>query len=570
MGTVRECINHQSTLSGTGHSAKLRSGRLYKLTRWCLAPAMLSYTLRTTPAVDIKEHAWWYDEEVFKVAMDLLGVPENHAHINRDTPSGKLVRDRVRLHAGSGGLGITSAAQTAPDARLGSILLTAHLVAQALGEGFDSTAQGSEAIPDLPSLLQAKDTVDLKLAKLEGLKVEDAFISPLHHVSKALSEARREGRLKGVLSQMEDAEARAWVLSCGEEGAYYLRAEDASLAHGAHPLPNNSFKALGRARVGLQPTPYADSAPSSSPAAQAGPCPRQGCGMPMGSCGLHHLTCLESGPSGIKGLRNLRHAEVKGAIGAAMRRVGGARMVPMPEPDLCTLWREKQSYRERRAGAQQPPQPPASTPPATLAMDEEDPAGGGAAQLNRLPSPPPSQLMEGLPEETAWQGRAEQNWHNKPRGDISWQSKEGAVVFDLVITHPLPRSCAKVATAAGTAAHKAHSDKIKKYSSRFEVPGGAFEPIAVETGGRLHPESRRAIKAFVRHALGIDKEENLPPDLAHKYQMALRTVLDSLAVALAGQVALTLLAGGPGCTRAPTRVRDRGRGVDTSADALSA
>ena len=144
------------------------------------------------------------------------------------------------------------------------------------------------------------------------------------------------------------------------------------------------------------------------------------------------------------------------------------------------------------------------------------------------------------------------------------------MVFDLVITHPLPRSCAKVATAAGTAAHKAHSDKIKKYSSRFEVPGGAFEPIAVETGGRLHPESRRAIKAFVRHALGIDKEENLPPDLAHKYQMALRTVLDSLAVALAGQVALTLLAGGPGCTRAPTRVRDRGRGVDTSADALSA
>ena len=52
--------------------------------------------------------------------------------------------------------------------------------------------------------------------------------------------------------------------------------------------------------------------------------------------------------------------------------------------------------------------------------------------------------------------------------------------------------------------------------------------------------------------------------------MALRTVLDSLAVALAGQVALALLAGGPGGTRAPARVRDRGRGLDPAADALGA
>jgi hypothetical protein len=256
-------------------------------------------------------------------------------------------------------------------------------------------------------------------------------------------------------------------------------------------------------------------------------------------------------------------------------------MVPMPEPDLCTLWREKEDYRRRRAGAQQPP-PLDSQPaqPATHAaandptpMEEDEAEGGEAAptaQLGSLPSPPSSQLLEGLPEETAWHGRAALSWHNKPRGDISWQSPDGAVVLDLVITHPLPRTCAKVATAAGTAAHKAHSDKIKKYSSRFEVPGGAFEPIAVETGGRLHPDSRKALKTFVRHALGIDKEEAMPPDLAHRYQMALRTVLDSLAVALAGQVALALLAGGPGGTRAPARVRDRGRGLDPAADALGA
>ena len=324
---------------------------------WHWQAAMISYTLRTTPAEDIMEHAAWYDEEVFKVVMDLLGVPEDHPDANRSTAGGRLVRDRVRLHAGSGGLGITSAAQTAPDARLGSLLLTAHLVAQALGEGFDSTTQGSKALPDLPKLLQAKETVDLKLSKLDGLKVEDAYISPLQHMSKDLSEARREGRLKDVLSQIADEEAKAWVLSCGEEGAYYLLAEDGTLAHGARPLPNRLFKALGRARVGLQPTPHSGSTPSASPAAAPGLCPREGCGKPMGTCGLHYLTCLESGPGGGKGMRSLRHAEVKGALGAAMRRVGGAKMVPMPEPDLCTLWREKEDYRRRRAGAQQPPPP---------------------------------------------------------------------------------------------------------------------------------------------------------------------------------------------------------------------
>lgn len=578
MGKVREAITHQSTLSGTGPSANLRSGRLYKLIRWCLAPAMLSYTLRTTPAEDMEDHSTWYDKEVFKVVLDLLGVPGHHPHVNDSTAAGRLVRDRVHLHAEGGGLNITSAAQTAHDARLGNILLTAHLVAQALGEGFDSTTQGSDAIPDLPRLLQAKETKALQVEKLEGLKVEDAFIAPLHHMSSTLSHARRETRLKAVLNQIEDAEAKAWALSCGGEGAHYLLAEDSSLAFGVRPLPNDLFKALGRARVGLQPAPYpASASPAAAPAPPAprgdDKCPREGCGMPMGNNGLHHLTCLEMGPGGAKGMRAQRHSSVKKALRDAMRKLGGEKTVPLPEPDLCTLWLEKDSYRARRAAPQQASRASQPTQPATPAasatsqpMQVEGAEGGEAlhaTQPGSLP-PGPSQLLDDLPEEAAWHGQAALNWHNKPRGDISWRSKDGTVVFDLVITHPLPRSCAAVATAAGTAAHKAHSDKINKYSRRFEIPGGAFEPIAVETGGRLHPESRRAIKTFIKHSLGIDEEAPMPPDLAYKYSQALRTVLDSLAVALAGEVALALLSGGPGGARAPARarVRDQGGGGD--------
>jgi hypothetical protein len=167
--------------------------------------------------------------------------------------------------------------------------------------------------------------------------------------------------------------------------------------------------------------------------------------------------------------------------------------------------------------------------------------------------------MADLPEEATEDGKGD--WCNKPRGDISWKSNDGPVVFDLVITHPLPRSCPTAATEAGSAANKAHCDKTNKYNRRFETRG-MFEPIAVETGGRLHPDSLKALKVFIKTSMGLG-DGPLPPDEAHQYQLALRSVLDSLAVSLAREVALALLSGGPGGTRAPARPRVReyeGRG----------
>ena len=52
----------------------------------------------------------------------------------------------------------------------------------------------------------------------------------------------------------------------------------------------------------------------------------------------------------------------------------------------------------------------------------------------------------------------------------------------------------------------------------------------------------------------------MPPDPAYKYQQALRTVLDSLAVALAREVAIALLSGGPGGHREPAEARQRDLG----------
>jgi hypothetical protein len=87
MGRVGDAIKHQTTAYAEAGAPAVRTSRLYKLVRWCLAPAMFSYHLRTAPVEETQLHAWRYDEEVFKIAMDLLGVPAGHDHINYDSPS---------------------------------------------------------------------------------------------------------------------------------------------------------------------------------------------------------------------------------------------------------------------------------------------------------------------------------------------------------------------------------------------------------------------------------------------------------------------------------------------------
>jgi hypothetical protein len=168
--------------------------------------------------------------------------------------------------------------------------------------------------------------------------------------------------------------------------------------------------------------------------------------------------------------------------------------------------------------------------------------------------------MEEMESECTTEKR-QKDWTNSPLGDILWKGPAGPVILDLVITHPQPRSDPKVATVPGAAASKAHNDKVKKYCRRFEIPAGQFEPIAVETGGRLHPSARRTLTAFVKWTLGLGCEEKVPPDLAYKYQRALRSVLDSLSVSLAREVAGALLSGGPGHARAPAEARRRDMGV---------
>jgi hypothetical protein len=358
MGRVGDAIKHQTTVYAEAGAPAVRTSRLYKLLRWCLAPAMFSYHLRTAPVEETQLHAWRYDEEVFKIAMDLLGVPAGHDHINYDSPSGRLVRDRAHLHAEGGGLGLISASQTASDARLGNLLLTAHLVAQALGPTFDPAQHGAAAMPDLDALLAHPETRALRLPQLNGLSTKDAFSGPLPHMSTILSHARREPRLQAVLSQIQEPEAKAWLLSCGAEGANFLMADKGALCRVVPELANHHFQALARTRLGLQPTPY-QAAPMWEFRGAAEPpprrwgtrCTREGCDRATGVCGLHPLVCLEKGAGGAVGQRVHRHDNVKQALVRAMQRLAGSGAVPFTEPPLLTYWAEKPSYYARAPAA---------------------------------------------------------------------------------------------------------------------------------------------------------------------------------------------------------------------------
>ena len=127
------------------------------------------------------------------------------------------------------------------------------------------------------------------------------------------------------------------------------------------------------------------------------------------------------------------------------------------------------------------------------------------------------------------------------RGDLLWEHEGRRVIYDVVVTHP-HTGCGADTSPPGSAAEAAHSDKINTYNGRFVIPVGEFEPLAMETGGRLHPRALGALKTFVKATtLGLGATDPIPVHQMPKYNRALRVLLDSLAVSLARQVARALL-----------------------------
>ena len=67
----------------------------------------------------------------------------------------------------------------------------------------------------------------------------------------------------------------------------------------------------------------------------------------------------------------------------------------------------------------------------------------------------------------------------------------------------------------GEAAQAAYKAKVSNYTKRFQIlPVGSFVPLVVETGGRMHPLSRKLLEHVVADMIGGDCKQWTPAQRA--------------------------------------------------------
>jgi len=371
--------------------------------------------------------------------------------------------------------------------RLGSLLLTAPIIARFLtSPGDDAQEDPSQYVPELAELL---GKCHLEVPALKGLSPEDCFKEQRHGVTSLLQRHVSAAQLTDALLLCPSDQHRAWLLSCGGEGARFLMVDPAAQRpYGTPGLAPEELRALMLTRLGLLP---------HDDAVTSGNCDRNGCNQPVDPAGLHNTSCLEKGKGGLMGRRPKLHAGVKRALQRTMWRLAKERQL-LDAIDAVDAVGSKEPN---------PSEPPISWP----SNPAWDPGPGG--------------------EDTAC------------RGDILVKGLPGNefTVLDVVITTSKPTASKHCATVVGYAAKIAGDRKVTLYNKRYLVPAGAFRPFALETGGRMDPRARGLLSDFARMLVGKERQYWEKPDLLF-YARAMKEMLDSVAVATAKGVAQALLA----------------------------
>jgi hypothetical protein len=131
-----------------------------------------------------------------------------------------------------------------------------------------------------------------------------------------------------------------------------------------------------------------------------------------------------------------------------------------------------------------------------------------------------------------------------PRGDLAVAIENDRVlVGDVMITHPVVRAPAtQAATTAGHAAKLAFDFKTQYYNARHNFPKGTFFPIAVETGGRMHPETHKFLALLVRLSVTgtLDPDVKMEADQKRAYAAKLRFVITATSAQLARSTAAAI------------------------------
>ena len=126
------------------------------------------------------------------------------------------------------------------------------------------------------------------------------------------------------------------------------------------------------------------------------------------------------------------------------------------------------------------------------------------------------------------------------RSDICVTTNGVDTHYDLVITaasvHNMQDMMDVCATKAGATASSAYNYKVNPYNRHYYVPEKRLHPLAEELDGRWHPQSRQAIKDFMRVELtdgNTFNEENLSWNMDSLFKV--------IAVSLACERARTIL-----------------------------
>jgi hypothetical protein len=488
------------TMSFTSKSVQ----NIYRIIRFCVSPACINHLLRGVAPGVIKQQLTRFDDAVYKLTIEIFGSSTNDPDCAATTPEGLVTNLRVRLRARDGGLGIGSGGASARSSYVGSLCLTLHLVAKALGPAFTSDA-AKTAFPDL---VDAESSLFPSCDALKESSIASLLAEPVGRVQRALAAVAGKAMAADVLSRVTDASDRAFMLSGCNDGATWL---DAHAPPGTKPLTDRQYVMLARARLGLGNVDgFSDAAPQPCPACEG----MMRSGRLLGDhvtrlrrTGTHALHCLQAGAGGFAGKRTKRHTAMRvafvAALAAAARPADRADGFPdIREPIVTNYYPYKNGITRGVAG-----------------YHGDDARADIAVNIN------------------------------------------GPVMLDIVVTHPVPSTNPATANVAGAAASTAYNNKLNHYSS-FDIPVGKCVPLSFETGGCIEPRTIAFFKNFVKY--GLATGNNVQPiwDAATRveYNMRLRSICVNVSLMIARSVADTLIAGS-------TVLASRVPGVDAAAPA---
>ena len=286
---------------------------VYRIVRSCISPAAVSFLMRTTPTKYTLPHVDGLEAAVYELVHTVIEADAPRAD-GSDAETHAVAKLIAKLPARRGGLGLGDLVATATAAYVGSVALTGHVVKRFLDDEantaqYDGATDGARLFPECAAAF-----ADKKLARIsayEDVTIANFLETPVSRVQNKLSGFATEVTQAAVLARIARPDDKAFFLSGGEEGAYWLMCTG---SFKTRALTDVEFATLVKARLGHRIVKGCD-APTNCPRChwKAGTEPQL-----MGPSGTHALICNERGQGGAQGQRNVRHSILKNGLRDAM------------------------------------------------------------------------------------------------------------------------------------------------------------------------------------------------------------------------------------------------------------